>query len=49
MRITVGSRGLKNGEVEVKLRSESDSFTVPLEGAAVAISDTVKGLYDSIK
>jgi prolyl-tRNA synthetase len=49
VRITVGSRGLKNGEVEVKLRSEPDSFTVPLEGAAGAISDTVKGLYDSIK
>ncbi len=49
VRITVGSRGLKNGEVEVKLRSEPDSFTVPLEGAAAAISDTVKGLYDSLK
>ena len=49
VRITVGSRGLKNGEVEVKLRSEPESFTVPPDSAAVAISDTVKGLYDSIK
>ena len=49
VRITVGSRGLKNGEVEVKLRSEPESFTVPLESAAAAISDTVKGLYDSLK
>ena len=49
VRITVGSRGLKNGEVEVKLRSEPESFTVPLDNAAVAISETVKGLYDSIK
>ena len=49
VRITVGSRGLKNGEVEVKLRSEPESFTVPLSTAAVAISETVKGLYDSLK
>ncbi|OQY44587.1 MAG: proline--tRNA ligase [Desulfobacteraceae bacterium 4572_87] len=49
VRITVGSRGLKNGEVEVKLRPEPDSFTVPLNNAAVDISDTVKGLYDSLK
>ncbi len=48
VRITIGSRGLKNGEVEVKLRSEPESFTVPLENAASAISDTVKGLYDSL-
>ena len=49
VRITVGSRGLKNGEVEVKLRPEPESFTVPLNSAADAISDTVKGLYDSVK
>ncbi len=49
VRVTVGSRGLKNGEVEVKLRSESESFTIPLENAAVAISGTVKDLYDSLK
>ena len=49
VRITVGSRGLKNGEVEVKLRSEPESFMVSLVNAAVAISETVKGLYDSLK
>lgn len=49
VRITVGSRGLKNGEVEVKLRSEAESFTVPLNNAAIAIGETVKGLYDSLK
>ncbi|MCP4574770.1 MAG: proline--tRNA ligase [Deltaproteobacteria bacterium] len=49
VRITVGSRGLKNGEVEVKLRPEPESFTIPLDNAAAAISDTVKGLYDSLK
>ena len=49
VRITVGSRGLKNGEVEVKLRTEPESFTVPLNTAVIAVSDTVKGLYDSLK
>ena len=49
VRITVGSRGLKNGEVEVKLRSEAESFTVPLDNAAIAIGKTVKDLYDSLK
>ena len=49
VRVTVGSRGLKNGEVEVKLRSEPESFLVPVENAEIAISDTVKGLYDSLK
>ena len=48
VRITVGSRGLKNGEVEVKLRSEPESFTIPLDTAAAAVSETVKGLYDSL-
>ncbi len=49
VRITLGSRGLKNGEVEVKLRPEPESFTVPPDSAADAILDTVKGLYDSLK
>jgi len=49
LRITIGSRGLKNGEVEVKFRSEPESFTIPLDNAAAAISDTVKGVYDSLK
>jgi len=49
LRITIGSRGLKNGEVEVKFRSEPESFTIPFDNAAAAISDTVKGVYDSLK
>jgi prolyl-tRNA synthetase len=49
VRITIGSRGLKNGEVEVKLRSEAESFTVPLENAAATIEKTVKDLYDSLE
>ena len=49
VRITLGSRGLKNGEVEVKLRTEPESFMIPLNTAVIAISDTVKGLYDSLK
>ncbi len=49
VRITLGSRGLKNGEVEVKLRSEPESFMLPVDNAAMVIFDTVKGLYDSLK
>ncbi len=49
VRVTVGSRGLKNGEVEVKLRSEKESFTVPLDSAGIAVHDAVKDLYDSLK
>ncbi len=49
VRVTVGSRGLKNGEVEVKLRSEPESFMLLVDNAATAISETVKGLYDSLK
>lgn len=49
VRVTIGSRGLKNGELEVKLRSESDSSLVSLDNAPSAIHDLVKGLYDSLK
>ncbi|MBW2708671.1 MAG: proline--tRNA ligase [Deltaproteobacteria bacterium] len=49
VRITLGSRGLKNGEVEVKLRSESESAMLPVDNAAMAIETMVKGLYDSLK
>ena len=36
MRITVGARGLKQGTVELKKRTESESQDVPLDGAAAA-------------
>ena len=36
LRITIGARGLKDGVVELKLRSESDASTVPLDQAPKA-------------
>jgi prolyl-tRNA synthetase len=36
VRITVGSRGLKQGTVELKKRTDSESQDVPAEGAAAA-------------
>ncbi len=36
VRITVGSRGLKQGTVELKKRTESESQDVPADGAAAA-------------
>lgn len=36
VRITVGSRGLKQGTVELKKRTDSESQDVPIDGAAAA-------------
>jgi prolyl-tRNA synthetase len=36
LRITVGSRGLKQGTVELKKRTESDSMDVPLQAVLAA-------------
>jgi len=36
VRITIGSRGLKQGTVELKKRSESESLDVPLQGVLAA-------------
>jgi len=49
VRVTVGSRGVKNGQVELKLRSESESMLVPLKDAAAIIREKVQELYDSLK
>lgn len=49
LRITVGERTLKQGVVEVKLRSEKDSTLVPLSQAPAAVKDKVKALYDQVK
>ena len=48
VRVTIGSRGLKSGSIEVKLRSEKEAHQVPVENAVAAIKDTIKKLYDSI-
>ncbi len=49
VRVTVGMRNLKNGEVEMKLRTEKESSRVPLQDAPALIKQKVKELYDSIK
>jgi prolyl-tRNA synthetase len=48
VRITVGLRGQQKGEVELKLRSESHTVTVPIDGAVATTVDRVNALYDSI-
>jgi prolyl-tRNA synthetase len=37
LRVVVGERGLKDGQVEVKWRTDSGAHTVPLDGAGAAI------------
>jgi prolyl-tRNA synthetase len=49
VRITVGLRGVKNGRVELKLRSGSEIMEIPIEDASKIIMEKVKDLYDSIK
>jgi prolyl-tRNA synthetase len=49
LRVTVGERTLKQGRVEIKVRSERESATVPLAEAPAVIPAKVKSLYDQIK
>ena len=49
VRITVGVKGVKNGEVELKLRAESDNELIPIKDAPLIIQDKVKSLYDSLE
>jgi prolyl-tRNA synthetase len=49
LRITIGSRELKNGKVEMKLRAESESALVSYKDALGIVIDKVKDLYDSAK
>ena len=49
VRITVGIRNLKDGQVEMKLRSEKESSHTLLQDAPALIEKKVKELYDSIK
>jgi prolyl-tRNA synthetase len=41
LRVVVGARGLAEGKLEVKKRSEKEPFFIPLEGAADALRDLV--------
>ena len=49
VRVTVGIRGIKNGQIELKLRSESESIMVPAKDASAIIRQRTKELYDSLK
>ncbi len=48
VRVTIGSRGLKSGSIEIKLRTDKEARQIPVETAPQAIKDTVQMLYDSI-
>jgi prolyl-tRNA synthetase len=49
VRINVGARNLKNGYVEMKLRTEAESVLIPTHDAPKIIAAKVKELYDSLK
>jgi prolyl-tRNA synthetase len=49
VRVTAGIKGIKNGLVEIKMRGESASNSVPVEKASAIIREKVKFLYDSLK
>ncbi|MCF8084728.1 MAG: proline--tRNA ligase [Deltaproteobacteria bacterium] len=49
VRLTIGSRGVDQGEVEFKLRSESESVHIPIPDAASRVQEKVNDLYDSLK
>ncbi len=49
VRVTIGLRGLEKGLVEIKLRTEQESISVPVKDAKAIIMEKVTALYDSIK
>ncbi len=49
IRVDVGTRNLKEGRIEVKLRTESKAVAVSLKDASAFVQKTVKDLYDSPK
>jgi prolyl-tRNA synthetase len=49
VRIDVGARNVKNGYVEMKLRTEAKSVLIPTGDAPKIIAAKVKELYDSLK
>jgi len=49
VRVTVGLKGVSQGSVEIKLRSETRAETVPVREAVAFVKDKVKDLYDSLK
>ena len=49
VRVTVGLRGIRNGQVEIKLRTEPKTINVAVKDASTTIMEKVKALYDSLK
>lgn len=49
VRITIGSKSLEKGRIEVKLRSGGESESIPVEEAPEQIRQRIKALYDSLK
>lgn len=48
LRLTVGSRALKEGGIEVKLRHESEKSQIPVEQAVEKTKEIVQGLYKEV-
>jgi len=49
VRVTVGMKGVEKGQVELKLRSESESVDIPINDAPTIIREKIESLYDSLK
>ncbi len=49
IRITVGKRGLAEGNVELKLRHESEGNTIPVDQIVKQAIDKIQELYDALK
>jgi prolyl-tRNA synthetase len=49
LRITVGTRNLKNSQVELRVRSEEESSRISLTEASAIVMKKVDELYDSIR
>ncbi|MDP6178718.1 MAG: proline--tRNA ligase [Desulfatiglandales bacterium] len=49
LRLTVGTRNLKNGQIEMKLRSETDSSLIPIRAASDIIKKKIQELHDTLK
>jgi len=49
IRVTIGTKGVKNGEVEIKLRNEADRMIYPIDDASGVIREKIVRLYDTLK
>ena len=49
LRVTAGAKGVQKGQVEIKLRTETESVFVPIDTAGSFAKEKVNALYDSLK